>query len=185
MFASTLSPSPFNTHTTLTAVTLPPHWLIDNATTNRLPHCVHWNLLRIARDLDLPTSHFLCLFCANILDRFACCVYFLESSICLLSSCLHLFCCISCKYVWDCDMVNQFLFSLNNCGVLIQFVVIVFQLAAVVYRGLLWPFIQLFLALGVLFDLPCWLLVFWWGVFLCRGESESMNCFPWQKDSSV
>ena len=44
-------------------------------------------------------------------------------------------------------MVNQFLFSLNNCGVLIQFVVVVFQLAAVVYLGLLWPFIQLFLAL--------------------------------------
>ena len=56
-------------------------------------------------------------------------------------------------------MVNQFLFSLNNCGVLIQFVVVVFQLAAVVYLGLLWPFIQLFLALGVSFDLPfvdCW-----------------------------
>ncbi len=30
------------------------------------------------------------------MDRFACCLYFLESSICLLH-CLHLFCCISCK----------------------------------------------------------------------------------------
>ena len=45
------------------------------------------------------------------------------------------------------NMVSQFLFSLNNCGVLIQFVVVVFQLRVVVYLGLLWPFIQLFLAL--------------------------------------
>ena len=49
--------------------------------------------------------------------------------------------------IWDCDVVSQFLFSLNNCGVLIQFVVVVFQLAVDVYLGLLWPFIQLFLAL--------------------------------------
>ena len=56
-------------------------------------------------------------------------------------------------------MVNQFLFSLNNCAVLIQLVVVVFRLAAVVYLGLLWPFIHLFLALGASFDLTfvdCW-----------------------------
>jgi hypothetical protein len=43
-------------------------------------------------------TNYWCLYCANILISFACCLYFLESSICLVSSCLHLFCCISCKY---------------------------------------------------------------------------------------
>ena len=86
--------------------------------------------------------------------------------------------CVSCLYInffiyintkdWIQAIVSRrviFSISLNNCGVLIRFVVVVIQLAAVVHLGLLWPFIQLFLALvytvfvRVLFDLPfvdCW-----------------------------